>query len=243
MVSKTSQTVSRAVAILRAIARESFNGLRLSDICEITGLPQGTAHRLLQTLVAEGFVRQDGKRRRYGLGALNFELGLAISERPFFKQLRPKLERLSAASKETVCLFARSGSDVICIDRIDKGFTAPGFTEIGVKRPLCLGASGLALIARLRNTETNKIILANSRDIERHSLANMRSIKNEIRQARKRGYAVSRDLVVPGRAAVAVALPLTQLMPPLSVSVSTFTNKLTTAREQEFFQLIQQFML
>jgi len=243
VIGKSPGTIARAISILRVIARESFNGLRLSDICEITNLPQSTAHRLLQMLVAEGLVQQDAETRRYGLGALNFELGIALSDRPFYKQLRPKLEKLSAASKETVGLFARSGSDTVCIDRVNEsGVISPTYVEIGARRPLCLGASGLALIARLRNSETNKIILANSRDIEEHPLVNMRSTRSEIREARKRGYAVARDLI-PGRATVAVALPLNQNMPPMSVTISTYTHKLTTAREHEFYRLIQHIML
>lgn len=242
--SNTSQTVSRAVTILRAIARESYNGLRLSDISEISGLSHGTTHRLLQTLILEGLVRQDTTSLRYGLGVLNYELGLATFERPYFHEdLHPKLERLANATKETVYLFARSGSEAVCIDRVDRSYPRVGsLTKIGTRRPLCFGAAGLALIARLRDVEINKILAASSRDIERHPFATVRSLKNEIRQIRRRGFSVVRDQVVQGRSAVAAALPPAKDVPPLAVNIGTLTERLPVKRELEFVGLIKRFM-
>lgn len=241
----TSQTVSRAVTILRTIARESFNGLRLSDISEISGLSHGTTHRLLQTLIAEGLVRQDPDTLRYGLGVLNYELGLATFERPYFhEKLHPRLTQLAKATRETVYLYARSGAEAVCIDRVDKSSpTTKSLTKVGTRRPLCFGAAGLALIARLRDAEIDKILAASSRDIEKHPVATARSIKNEIRQIRRRGFSVVRDQVIPGRSAVAAALPLDKDFPPLAVNVGMLTERLPVARERELFDLIERFML
>lgn len=242
--SNTSQTVSRAVTVLRTIARESFNGMRLSDISEISGLSHGTTHRLLQTLIAEGLVRQDTTTLRYGLGVLNFELGLATFERPYFhEELHPKLERLANATGETAYLFARSGSESVCIDRVDRSAPPRGsLTEVGTRRPLCFGAAGLALIARLRDAEVNKILAASSRDIERHPSATVRSLRNEIRQIRRKGFSVIRDQVIQGRSAVAAALPLDKDTPPLAVTIGTLTERLPHEREQEFVDFIKRFM-
>ena len=53
------QSISRALAILRALS-ESGDGMTLSDVAQIVGLPASTTHRLLTTLQQERFVRFDG---------------------------------------------------------------------------------------------------------------------------------------------------------------------------------------
>jgi IclR family acetate operon transcriptional repressor len=50
------QSLSRALAILATLA-ESGDGMTLTDVAQIVGLPPSTVHRLLTTLQQQRFVR------------------------------------------------------------------------------------------------------------------------------------------------------------------------------------------
>ncbi|MGJ9373489.1 helix-turn-helix domain-containing protein [Nesterenkonia sp. CF4.4] len=73
------QSVDRALDILEVINAHGGQ-LSLSELAEETGLPAPTAHRLLRTMIAKGYVRQLANRS-YGLGEKLILLGQAASAR------------------------------------------------------------------------------------------------------------------------------------------------------------------
>ena len=71
------QSVDRALRILRALA-ESGDGMTLTDVAQIVGLPPSTAHRLLTTLQQERFVRFDATAHLWQVGVEAFIIGNAF---------------------------------------------------------------------------------------------------------------------------------------------------------------------
>src|SRR3546814_5068928 len=73
-----------------------------SDVCS-SDLP--TAHRLLKALTAEGLILQQPSTKRYQLGMLVSELGLAVQTTLDVRMLaRETLERIASFTKDTVYL-------------------------------------------------------------------------------------------------------------------------------------------
>jgi IclR family acetate operon transcriptional repressor len=73
------QSLNRALKILVALAHHP-EGLSLSALARLVGLPTSTAHRLLTTLQNEKFVRFDHARTRWHVGLQAFRVGQAFSE-------------------------------------------------------------------------------------------------------------------------------------------------------------------
>ncbi|WP_207477886.1 AMP-binding protein [Arenibaculum pallidiluteum] len=71
-----TQSLERAIALLRAVAARAPDGARLVELMAAAGLSKPTAHRLLTALAREGLVRQDERSRRYHLGPELAALGL-----------------------------------------------------------------------------------------------------------------------------------------------------------------------
>src|SRR5258708_2731129 len=113
-----TQAISRSVLALRLIARWGIEGCRLTDLTRASGVPHPTLRRILICLIDEGLVVQDTSSRRYRLGPLNYELGLAATQRnDFQRELKPRLERLARLSGDTVYLNVRSRAEQVCVDR------------------------------------------------------------------------------------------------------------------------------
>jgi DNA-binding IclR family transcriptional regulator len=76
-----TQSLDRAVAVLRIVASRAGKGIRLVDVVERSGLSKPTVHRLLQALERQGLVAQDMDTRLYHLGPEAFVIGTLAAER------------------------------------------------------------------------------------------------------------------------------------------------------------------
>src|SRR2546423_7670847 len=63
-----TQSIQRAVAVLRLLATARETGLGLSEIWMHAELTRPTTHRILTVLIAEGIVEQRQGTRRYVIG-------------------------------------------------------------------------------------------------------------------------------------------------------------------------------
>lgn len=79
-----TQSLERAIALLRAVADAETGGARLADLMTGVGLSKATAHRLLMALARDGLVEQDARSKRYHLGPDLVALGdlAALRHRP-----------------------------------------------------------------------------------------------------------------------------------------------------------------
>jgi IclR family transcriptional regulator, acetate operon repressor len=143
------QSVERALDLLEALARGGRLGL--SEAAAAAGLAEGTAHRLLRTLVARGYVRQDDGRR-YGLGTRLLALGDAARQATA-AAAGPYLARLVAVSGETANLAVLEGDDVVYLAQVPSAHRLRIFAEVGRHVPPHSTAVGKALLSGLRDDE------------------------------------------------------------------------------------------
>jgi DNA-binding IclR family transcriptional regulator len=134
--------------------------LTLSEIAAARGLYKSTALRLLASLARAGFVVRDGDGR-YRLGSTIFRLASAYQHSAALEdEIAPALRRIVEETGESVGLFVRQGKSRLCLVRVDSPNPLRHHIEVGVPRPLGLGASGRVL-KRFEKGAT----LAKSRDL------------------------------------------------------------------------------
>ncbi|KAA5835136.1 IclR family transcriptional regulator [Saccharopolyspora hirsuta] len=137
-----TQTLARGLAVVRAVADGATD---LRGLVERTGLGRSTAHRLVQLLVQEGYVRSG--RDGYALGPTLIELGFqALHGNPLPVVARPVLEELSAQLQDTVHLAVRDGSSVLYLDKLPGSRGAEMRSRIGHRMPLTRTGVGMALL-------------------------------------------------------------------------------------------------
>src|SRR5699024_10157157 len=133
-----TQSIRRALEMLRVLAEHNHNGLSLKELMETTGLGRSTAHRLISCLVDEGFAMRESLNKRYHIGLEALQIGLsAVSESSIIDSLRPLIMRLARISGDTVFLVIRQGDYALCLAREHGGFPVRIFTiNEGEKRVL-----------------------------------------------------------------------------------------------------------
>jgi DNA-binding IclR family transcriptional regulator len=137
-----TQTLARGLTVIRAVADGAAD---LRALVERTGLGRSTAHRLIQLLVREGYVRAG--RDGYSLGPTLIELGFqALHGNPLPVVARPVLEELSEQLRDTVHLAVRDGSSVLYLDKLPGTRGAEMRSRIGHRMPLTRTGVGMALL-------------------------------------------------------------------------------------------------
>src|SRR5690606_35482751 len=204
--SSSSQTVGRAIQLLRLVASSSSRELRLVDIAEMAALDKSTAHRLLQRLVKDRMLVRDPGQRGYRLGPLLYELGLAALPDTNLREVStPAMHRLAQATGDMAFLRVRSGFESVCVSRIAGKFNIQTLTRnVGDRHPLGVGAGGLALLAALSDNESETVLNAVAPLLPRYGV-DRRALQARVATTRKRGYALDEgnaalDVTALGRA-------------------------------------------
>ena len=237
-----TQAISRASTILRLIARKGLEGARLTYLTKAAGLSHPTIHRILKCLIDERFVVQDSATRRYRLGPLNFELGLATPRASQFEQsFRAVLTELARQSGDTAYLMARSGADIVCLERAEGHFPIRAHTfDVGGRRPLGFGAAGLALLSELDDNEIERIFQINMNEILNHGRLTVEILRQAVARTRARGFAVTSDIYTFGIGSVGMVIRNGDDPPVYAVNISTVgADRFTPERIDRLRRLIK----
>ncbi len=202
-----TQSIDRTTKIINYIASFNVEGVRLVDLATNLNLSRPTVHRILQFLITEGWIMRPKNSQRYFLGHALFELGLTAA--PQFK-LRdlclPSLERVARKTQQVSFLTIRSGNDAISIAR-SKGvkFELPAL-QIGVHRPLGVGAGSLALLMLLPDEEVSSIVMKNARRLRSFAEMSTKTLLESVKLCRAQGFASHDERLLRGHSGVAVPI-------------------------------------
>jgi DNA-binding IclR family transcriptional regulator len=236
-----TQSVHRVALLLRTIASAENKACRLIDLATLTKLQRPTVHRLLKGLMNEGLVDQEPSTRRYRLGQLVFELGLAAVPQFNLRQLcEPALLRIAEQTGDTVFLSARSGYDAVCLDRKEGSFPIKTLTvDVGNRRPLGVGAGGGALLMALRQEEVDEILAANAKHFSRYANLTVKDVRMMVKRAHEIGYMFNDRQVTPG--AMSIGLPITDPYgPPVgAISIGAITDRMDAQRRQALVAVLR----
>ncbi len=186
------KSLGRALILMEAL-RESPEGCALSVLCQRTGLPKGTAHRLLTTLVEHGFVEQD--HHHYRIGVKAFVVGNAfLAHLDLRARALPYLVELRNRSGESVQLAVLENLQVVYIERVlSHSPVAYMKSRVGAMLPAYCTALGKALLAfsppELVRRYLDAVPLAAQTP---HTITNRERLLQELESVRRRGYAVDR---------------------------------------------------
>lgn len=233
-------SLQRGLRLLRHLAEASNGGMRLSDLAARAGETDATAHRLLKSLVAEGFVARTADRR-YRL-ALDFFTLAARAENPdnLREICRPALIRLASMLGDTVFLLVRNGFDAVCLDRAEGLYPIRSFTgDIGGRVPLGIGQGSLVILAHLPDDEREEVIRYNLPRLVDMGPLDEVWLRTEIEKTQTRGYSDTETGLLTGMTGVAVPIFDTNGRVVAALSIGTLTERLTSGRRAKVIELLR----
>lgn len=236
-----TQAIGRAAALLREVAGDNRGGRSLADLAAHLQLERPTAYRILRRLVEERLLRQDPVTRAYHLGELIYELGLLADAGSSLRALcRPSLERLAAASGDTIFLIAPRGPDCVCLDRAEGSFPIKALLlDAGQRRPTGIGAGSLALLALLPPDEASRLLAENTRRLADAGADPVAVLEDAVALARAEGHAFKRPADMPEIMSLAMAVPDRAGAPAVALSISGLGNRIAS-RQSALLALLRE---
>ena len=175
-------------------------------IAREVGLPRSTTYHLLAVMQEADFVVHLPEERAYGLGVAAFEVGSAyLRHDPLERLARPLLSRLVEQTNETAQLGILQGNETFYLLKEQPRSPLTLITDVGVRLPAHLTASGRAMLAHLAPAQVRALYPSTASFSTRTGKGptSLRELRELIRVERAQGYAAEDGFVTTGYASVA----------------------------------------
>lgn len=196
---------TRTLRVLRFLASQP-TPVALDRISRACDLPRSTAYHLINAMIAEGFVVHLEDEQRYGLGVAAFEVGSGFArQEPLQRIARRPLASLVDTTGYGGHLAVLHGRDVLYVIEERAPGRPPLVTDVGVRLPAHLTASGRAILMALPSSQVRALYPDRSAFVDRLGTgpATLSELRRVLSEARQRGHAVEDGEVSDGLASVA----------------------------------------
>lgn len=239
----TIQAVDRALDVLLLFAEgsgqayEEGRGLGVTQIAERLDLAKSTVHRILSTLEARGFCRQDPVTGRYHLGLKALELaGAYLAQSDLGTAAYPEMCRLRDLVEETVTLYVRDGTDRVRVQKAEGRHGVRRVVGLGQRLPLHLGAASKVLLAWLPDYERERVL-----GVMRLPVGfDLAGLKAAVRETRQRGWASSAEEREEGVASVAAPILDRNSQCVAALAISGPVQRFTAESVERYAQAAQE---
>jgi IclR family acetate operon transcriptional repressor len=210
------QSVDRAFSLIEHLA-DGGGSLTLSELGVRSGLPMPTIHRLLRSLVAQGYVRQEPSRR-YAIGPRLIRLGEAAS-RMLGSWAAPHLSVLVDRFGETTNMAMRDGDAAVYVAQVPSPRSMRMFTEVGRNVMLHCTGVGKAILSFEPDDEVTATLKRTGMPARtERTITDPEKMLDELATVRQRGYAIDDGEQELGVRCVAVPIPGLPFRAAVSVS-------------------------
>jgi IclR family acetate operon transcriptional repressor len=235
------RAVERALQLIEVFAR-SRGPLSITDLARTLDLAPSTVHRLVQTLMALGYVVQYAESKRYGVGRGIAEVTRTmVLKYEFTRHAQPFLDALVEQTGETASLSALYGPSAIYLNQSESKNVMRVSNGVGNLVPLHCTAAGKIFLAdfaprTLRDTLQHTGLEA----LTPHSITTRKALDKELERVKKLGYAVDNEEFALGARCIATALRGSSGAVVAAISLSAPASRLTPERVGEYAALVRQ---
>lgn len=188
LIASLSRSVAKALAIIEYVGLEQL--CTIPQLSARTGLPKSTLHRLLGTLVDEGFLY----RAAHGQYKVSFKLwrigASAVDLDSIRQNARHVLADLVKKTSETAHYSVYEDGYAVYVEKMDGLHPVRAYTSLGGRSPAYAGATGKAMLAWQGEEEIRRVVRSAKR-FTRSTLVGESAIFREMSRIKKVGYAVN----------------------------------------------------
>ncbi len=175
-------SVTTAIRLLKAFSADDPE-LGISELSKRLGIAKSTVHRLASTLLADRLLEQNPDTNRYRLGIALFELGSLVRARmDVIAEAKSILTDLRTELEENVRLAVLDQDQVVYVHDFESPHPVRIRSWSGLSRPAVSTAEGIALLADAPEALIEKVLDGAGEQAS--------GVRQRIREARRRGYAI-----------------------------------------------------
>ena len=203
--SSTHRSLERGLAVIELLAAAGAP-LQLAETARRLGLHRSTAHHLMQTLVALGWLRQDDTTRCYTLSARPYQLtGRKWSVAQIGDLAQPLLERLTRETGEGSSVAAWIDGIVTIAAKREHDGPVRVVQDLGGERPMYCTAVGKAIAGWLPAAEVRAALKRQPMvALTPKTITTQAAFDLELRRIRNAGYAIDDEEQFEGLRCIAM---------------------------------------
>lgn len=221
--------ITRAVAILDALAAADADGLTVTELARALGLAKSSTANICASLEATRLISRSG--HRHTLGRKLVELGgRYLSGLDQVQVFADGCRRSEHLCRETARLAVLDGIHVVYLARYDGTQSLRLTADVGDRLPASVTATGKAVLATLSRAEVERRYggTASLPVLTDRSIPTVDQLIDDLAVTRARGYATDDEESTPGVACVSVPVsPGWDSPAELAVSATVLKARLT----------------
>jgi DNA-binding IclR family transcriptional regulator len=201
------KSLVKALDILEAAARATVPP-RIADVAIASGISRPTAYRIVQTLVAKGYLSQDAQSGRLSPGYSLLMLSAGLLDRSRLRiEALPHLQELANLTGERTNLGILHRNKVLYLAGVEKPSLPTIYSRFGKSAPAHCCSLGKAILAFLTPQELQELLAAEPlRPETPNSITSMPRFLEELELTRQRGYAIDEGEHQEGACCVATTI-------------------------------------
>ncbi len=222
----------RTMAVLTTLAAAD-EPLSVAGIARAIGAPRSSTYQLLGVMADRGFVMRVADR--WVLGPVSFTVGARFAhtaglERRARPILRTLVERVHAIAPVAAHLAVLHGRETLYVVKEAPARALTVVTDIGVRLPANLTASGRSMLMRLSPAQVRALFPNRDAFIDRtgQGPTNPAALRSALAADRRRGYAVEDGAITTGLTSVAAPI-IDHLGHPAAAIGLTFRSEVREA--------------
>ncbi len=235
------QVADRLFQAMETLASDGAMGLlELSNKLELN---KSTTHRVLNSLIYMGYVRQDKETSKY---SLSFKIcGISsqlLTQIDIVSIARPLLKQLSSEIGETIHLVQRDGNQAVYIDKVESFSNSIRMaSKVGYTVPLYCSGVGKALLAQMSDKKIKKIWKSSEiKTLTEHTITDFDTFMNEIAHIRELGYALDNQENELGVRCLAHSFKSFDGKNTYAISISAPIDRMTDSRIMELRDIVSE---
>lgn len=193
----------------------------INEIAERLGVANSTAHRLVMTLLSEGFITKDLHTKLYRLGTSTLTLGNIVMKQSRLHRISQSvLDALVQQVNETAYIGILSGNKVVYSNKAECSHPFRLLTYLGKTNPIHCTATGLVLLAHQSPKFINEFLDKKLGQYTPKTIVNSSTLLNQLKQIKEQGYSFCIEEFRMGVSSISVPIrdPYGQVIASISVA-------------------------
>lgn len=234
------KSLEKSLAILKLLT-QTGKDLSITEMGKSLSLGKGTIHRMLDTLKAHQFVRQDPHSLKYGLGLCAFEMASTFQKEAFLRKIVSlPLKKLSENCREAISASILEHNEVRYIARFESREALRVSIGEGTRFPAHCTATGKILLSSfsddyLERLYDRKGLLA---ALTANSITSRKKLFEALQTVRREGVAFDLEEALLGVNCVARPIRDTKNEVVAAISISGPISRMTPDKMQELSALL-----
>ena len=235
-----NSTADRALDILLLFADDRLV-LSAQQVADHLGVARSTAYRYLQSLTTMGFLEENDAGSGFRIGPRVLDLarlarkGIGLSDLAL-----PLMRRLAEVTGHCVLLTRRTGTSVVCLERVEATAPIRLSYERGQVLPVNAGAAALALLAWAPPAEIGELLSHPLARFTEATLTDPDALRARLGEIREQGVAVGHGELDPDVLGVAAPVRSSDGTVVAALSVAALAHRVPDAQVPKLSQAVRE---